>query len=316
MLPNWASFKNVKWLLATLLIPATLAFLNKQFQDGQTTRAIISQQAQAERQDQEARLRLYTELLSKREEADTSLRKGVFDKVIGTYLKEARTFDQKLVSIELLSLNFNESLDLSPLFWQLLREIQQGAPKAERTVLLERLKRVSNDVKDRQIALLEAFGSRKDMSLDLTARFTQLMDSELTFVDPDVTDASKQKQTRRFAIFPMEDDRTQRRLLVSVEHSTTGAQKQENDFWVDEYDFPLTNFTRVSTIERFAVVMRRYDPPNVDLTLIYFPSSRSGIKDKPFIDEVLSGLRRGGVPQAERFGLQGGQVGFSAALRE
>ena len=37
--------------------------------------------------------------------------------------------------------------------------------------------------------------------------------------------------------------------------------------------------------------MRRYDPPNVALTLIYFPSSRSGVKDKPYIDEVISGLK-------------------------
>jgi len=293
MLPNWCSFENLKWLLATLLIPVTLAFLNKQYQDAQTERTIINQRAQAERQDQEARLRLYTELLSKREEADTSLRKGIFDKVIGTYLKEARTFDQKLVAIELLSLNFNESLDLSPLFWQLLREIQQTAGTGERPVLLERLKRVSNQVKDRQIELLETFGARKDMSVNLAARFEKLIDSQLSFIDPDATDVSKQRQARHFAIFPMEDDRAHRRVMVSVEHNTVGGDKQQNDFWVDEYDFPLTNFTRISTAERFALVMRRYDPPNVDLTLIYFPSSRSGIKDKPFIDEVLSGLKRG-----------------------
>jgi hypothetical protein len=29
------------------------------------------------------------------------------------------------------------------------------------------------------------------------------------------------------------------------------------------------------------------------MTLIYFPSSRSGVKDKPFIDEVISGLVHG-----------------------
>ena len=300
MLPNWCSFENAKWLLATLLIPATLALLNKQFQDAQTHRTMINERAQAERQEQEARLRLYTELLSKREEADTSLRKGIFDKVIGTYLQETRTFDQKLVAIELLSLNFNESLDLSPLFWQLLREIEQSAPTGERPLLLQRLKRVSNQVKDRQIGLLEAFGARSDMSLDLAAPFKRLIDEELTFVDPDATDVTKEKQTRRFAVFPVEEDRVHRRVLVSIEHRASRAEKQQNDFWVDEYDFPLTNFTRISTIERFALVMRRFDPPNVDLTLIYFPASRSGIKDKPFIDEVLSGLKRGVRSEAPR----------------
>lgn len=63
-------------------------------------------------------------------------------------------------------------------------------------------------------------------------------------------------------------------------------------FWVDEFDFPLSNFSRISKSERFALVMTRYKPPDIGLTLIYFPSSRSGVKDKPFIDEVVSDLKR------------------------
>jgi len=40
------------------------------------------------------------------------------------------------------------------------------------------------------------------------------------------------------------------------------------------------------------VILRRYKPPKATLTLIYFPSSRSGVKDKPFIDEVIADLKR------------------------
>ena len=92
---NWFSFENLKWVLTTLLIPVTLWYLNQQYQDAQT-----------KRRSTEARLRLYTELLSKREEADTGLRKGVFDKVLDTYLKEAKNVDEKLIGLELLTLNF------------------------------------------------------------------------------------------------------------------------------------------------------------------------------------------------------------------
>lgn len=289
MLPNWVSFANFKWLLTTLLIPATLAFLNKQYQDAQTAR-----------QDTEARLRLYTELLSKREEADTTLRKGIFDRVLETYLKEAKNTDEKIVALELLSANFNESLDLSPLFWQILREIEQPTQKANSHMLMERLERVSNEVKDRQLALLETSGGRLDGNFNTEAlgagtnksfKMENPIDEAVSLVDPDATDPAQQKQTRHFTVFPLEYDQERHRVFVSVEHRKPNSKVETNSFWLDEFDFPLTNFSRISKSERFALVMRRYDPPNVALTLIYFPSSRSGIKDKPYIDEVISGLK-------------------------
>jgi hypothetical protein len=289
MLPRWVSSENVKWLVTALLIPATLAVLNQQYQNAQTAR-----------QDTEARVRLYTELLSKREEADTTLRKGIFDRVLETYLKEAKNTDEKIVALELLSTNFNESLDLSPLFWQILREIQQPAQKANSDMLMERLQRVSNEVKDRQLALLATSGSRLDGNFNTDAlgagtnksfEMENPIDKDLTFVDPDATDPAKQKQSRHFTVFPLEFDEARHRVFVSVEHRKGNSKVETNSFWLDEFDFPLANFSRISGSERFALVITHYDPPNVDLTLIYFPSSRSGVKDKPYIDEVISGLK-------------------------
>jgi hypothetical protein len=72
------NLENAKWLIATLAIPVTLAFVAHNYQ-----------QSQAERQISDARLRLYTELLSKREEADTAVRRGIFDKVLEKYLTQA-----------------------------------------------------------------------------------------------------------------------------------------------------------------------------------------------------------------------------------
>lgn len=61
-------------------------------------------------------------------------------------------------------------------------------------------------------------------------------------------------------------------------------------FWVDPYDFPKVDFTRLSAEERFALVKNRPDDTSVMLTLIFFPSSRGGIKDKPCMDEVMTRL--------------------------
>ena len=285
MLPNWVSFKNTMWLLTTLLIPLTLAYLTNQYQN-----------AQNKRQAEDARLRLYTELLSKREEADTSVRKGIFDKVLETYLKPGgKDLEAKLVALELLALNFNDSLDLSPLFWQLDREVRQPAQAKRGPFLVEQLGRVTNAVKDRQIEVLESVGARKDAGINIAGLQNdsgKAIDVDLTFVDPDSTASKEQKLTRHFTVEVAEHDPVGRRVLVFVTHTGRDGKEIPSAFWVDVFDFPLTNFVRASKSERFTLVMKRYKPPTADLTLIYFPSSRSGVKDKPFIDEVISNLKR------------------------
>jgi len=89
-----------------------------------------------------------------------------------------------------------------------------------------------------------------------------------------------------------EHDPVGRRVLVFVIHRGIDGKEILSAFWVDVFDFPLTNFVRPSKSERFTLVMQRYKPPTANLTLIYYPSSRSGVKDKPFIDEVISNLKR------------------------
>jgi hypothetical protein len=41
-----------------------------------------------------------------------------------------------------------------------------------------------------------------------------------------------------------------------------------------------------------AIVLTRLDPDSMSatVTLVYYPSSRSGTKDKPYIDDVISRL--------------------------
>lgn len=286
MADNWLSFDALKWSLTTLAIPLSLAILSYQYQSAQT-----------ERQATESKLRLYTELLSKREEADTGVRKGIFDKVLETYLKPgAGDLGAKLVALELLALNFNDSLNLSPLFWQIDRQIRQPKQAKELPFLLKELERITNDVKDRQIEVLESVGESKEVDVNLEGLQNdsgKAIDQDLSFVDPDPIAANDQRVTRHFTIEMAEHDPVGRRIWVFVTHRHKGTGKESlSGFWVDAFDFPLTNFVRTSKSERFTVILRRYKPPKATLTLIYFPSSRSGVKDKPFIDEVIADLKR------------------------
>lgn len=274
---KWLSADNLKWLVATLAVPIALGFVSYMYERSQT-----------QRQATEARLRLYTELLSKREEADTGVRKGIFDKVLETYLKPgAEDLDAKLVALELLAVNFNDSLDLSPLFWQLARQID-SAPRSGRSALRAQLQRISRAVKDRQIEVLEVVGAKRDGSLDLDdLSMSEPLEADLHFTDPDPFVRERQR-TRHFKVEVAEHDAAGRRVWARV----SSGDKQWA-FWVDAFDFPLVNFTRISTSERFTLLLKSYNPPSAELTLIYFPSSRSGVKDKPFIDEVISGLVHG-----------------------
>lgn len=295
---------NLKWLIGTLAIPAALGFVSYEYQ-----------KAQAEHQLNDARLRLYTELLSKREEADTSVRRGIFDKVLDTYLKpggeekaggkkrpgqekaSGQDLEAKLVALELLAVNFHDSLDLSPLFWQLDREVERS-PQGKQEALATQLKRIAEGVKDRQIEALEVGGSLAGASRDAQVQLSDVhklgqqpvIDADFSFEDPDPFAPKGRKLQRHLTLSVIAHDAARRRIFVVVQARGAEGQERQWGFWVDAFDFPMVNFTRLSRSERFTVLLQRYDPPSAKVTMIYFPSARIGAKDKPFIDDVISDL--------------------------
>ena len=275
MTPTWLTFDNVKWVAGALAIPAVLGFASYQYE-----------KISANRVADESRYKLYTELLSRREEADTGVRRGVFEKVLGSYLNPTQgDIDQKTVALELLALNFHESVNLSPLFWQLDRQIA-AEPAKLREAHYAHLWRVANSVKDRQVEVLEVSGVKRDgtISFDQIAAAEPLVDEDLEFEEPDMRQAQRTRK-RHFTVEVVEHDPALRRLLVRVHDG-----RKQWVFWVDPFDFPLVDFARISKSERFAVIVRSYTADSAQLSFLYFPSSRSGAKDKPFIDDVLSDL--------------------------
>jgi hypothetical protein len=275
--------ETAKTVITVLAIPLALAYLSHRYEE--TT---------AKNQAADARLRLYTELLTSREQADSGLRKDMFGKVLDTFMtKRNGDIDQQLVELELLAANFQDSLNLSPLFRQLRRQIDAEAPK-DKASLMERLESVANDVKAQQIEALELVGGKMDGSVNFAklsaGTSAPVVDKELSFTDPGSTDPGTNGNTglhkRHFHVEALEWNKDQQRLLVQVHDGS----KQ----WViavDPFDFPLVDYTRISNTERFTVAMTSYSDEYAQLTFIYFPSSRSGVSDKPYIDQVLSSLR-------------------------
>jgi hypothetical protein len=274
-------WEHVKWWISTLAIPLALGFVGYQYE-----------KATNERQATDARLRLYTELLSKREEADTAVRQAIFDKVLETYLAPKHDkLDDRLVALELLALNFHESLNLSPLFAQIGQEIvSRPASKETRQRLQEHLDRIVYSVKSRQVELLELFGNKQDGTVVFESEGTDIepvIDQKLELRDPDALPAEAVK-TRHFYVDMLEHDPTRQRVLVRLLVDDIAQWV----VWIGPFNLPLVDFIRISKSERVAIVMTAYNDATAELTLVYFPSSRSGIKDKPFIDDVISTLHR------------------------
>jgi hypothetical protein len=125
-----------------------------------------------ERQQQENNTRLYVEMMGRREEADSNLRKDMFNSILNTFMTRDRALSpdqqirQEILSLELLAFNFHESLDIGPLFKDVGRRIPIQAtastnPKEHEknvTELRGRLETVAQEVIEHQLTVLSDSG--------------------------------------------------------------------------------------------------------------------------------------------------------------
>ena len=295
---NRSTLEGFKWALQTFAMPVALVTLPllDQWKAAEMTRAANAENQRREQAEQQ--FRLYTDLMSKREEAETAVRRGLFDKLVGSYLDpKPGDVGKRLVALELLSLNFHDSLNLSPLFWELDREI--GAePKVQRgREFRAQLDRVARQVKSRQSAMLEVDGYRGTWDVDLAFVSPGQAPQSKTFATARSVAGDGESSTTmpppQFTITVLQHDPAYRRLFLKVDSS---VQEHPLSFWLDPYDFPLTNFSRISRTERIAIMLHDYkwsgSEGGASIVLLYFPSSRSGAKDKPYIDDLVARLAK------------------------
>jgi hypothetical protein len=62
------------------------------------------------------------------------------------------------------------------------------------------------------------------------------------------------------------------------------------EFWVDYYDFPMIDHTRLSRDQRCAVVIKNFGKASARIALVYFPGSYASLKEKPYIQEMIRDL--------------------------
>jgi hypothetical protein len=288
-----------------------------------------------ERQQIDNNVRLYAEMMGRREEADSNLRKDMFNSILNTFmakdpnlrLSAEDQIRQQILSLELLAFNFHESLDIAPLFKEVNRRIPTG-DGASSQELRSRLESVALQVIEHQLTALSDVGSVErgdalpDKIKDLQAH---IMFGARAIADPGVKpgegpsrvclSAEGTNGQRRYRQFVLEligytaaTHEVQVRLYASKPLTgeqcgqptldLQGQREIDTNFVVDLFDFPMIDNTRLSGSERCAVSLTALNPNVVSLTLSYFPASRASLKDKPYYDEVIRDLVRERQPGA------------------
>jgi len=245
-----------------------------------------------EKQKIDTNVRLYTELMSKREEAESALRKDMFTSIIETFLKpQAPSLDVRVLNLELLAYNFHESLNLKPLFASIDQQIRQSTD-VRQSEYRDRLNRVAREITRKQMVILEGAGQKFDSKFKLAnvptskkGRPVELEEALLTLEGIE----------REFRMYVMEVNTHTQELrlrleVVTPEQGSSAFVTNSADFWIGFYDFPMIDHTRLSHDQRVAVTLGNFEDGYANITTVYFPGAYAGLKERPYYQEVVKEL--------------------------
>jgi len=258
---------------------------------------LIGSRALEARQSRDSNSRLYSELMSRREEAESTLRKDVLGAILQEYLQASPTdLDAKVLQLELLSNNFHESLDLRPLFHDLQRKLLKTS-SPDRAELLARIEALAREVTSKQLFTLQGRGARFSGLVDLAAVDAAGAGSVPLTEEPQRIQIGD--QTCELAVLVRSVDRLTKNLRVRLETTDCGgatatatATSLNTTFEVGYFDFPIIDNTRLPNNWRCAVVLTNWIEGYAELTAICFPGEYASLKDRPYYEEVIQSLRQ------------------------
>ncbi len=264
-----------------------------------TLLGFITSNALNQRQAIETNTRLYTELMSRREESESALRKDMCVSIIESFVNPDDTpLSASVLNLEMLAYNFHESINLKPLFMDLRRRVLHGlaAPQtaevaAEYRGYLARLESVAREIARRQMIVLEGVGKKSDQMIDLTEDPTGISLDPVTLILDGV------ETTFGLDVLSVDRESREIRLSLSIEtpDSEMGRQTKVATFGVTFFDFPMIDNTRLADGQRCAVVLNSFSEQSADLTLVLFPGTYASLKEKPYYNEVIENVLDAGA---------------------
>jgi len=248
------------------------------------------------RQSIETNTRLYSELMTKREESESALRKDMFQTIIGSFVSASgkNDLDSSVLNLELLAYNFHESLDLKPLFQDLKRRIARASAEARTPAArvecqgyMDRLERVAREIARKQVIVLEGVGKKFDRSIDLTT------DPAGSSLEPATLQIDSLQATIGIDILSVDKVNKELEVQLSVEtpDPKLGRQTKTASFTVSYFDFPMIDNTRLTRGDRCAIVLNGFSAYSADITVVLFPGEYASLKEKPYYSEVIENVR-------------------------
>src|SRR5439155_5240799 len=218
--------------------------------------------------------RIYTELMSSREQAESGLRKDMFLSIIQTFFRpESAGLEAKMLNLEMLAYNFHESLNLKPLFGHMDRQIT-ASTDPEKTGYVNRLNQVAREISTRQLVLLEQVGKKFGRTVDFDKFRASRGGLEL---EPEKLTLDNTEREFMLSVLEVNLQRRELTLELGVRTLRESSQPQRRSFHLGYYDFPMIDNTRLSRDQRAAVVLNQLDEGGADLTLVYFPGSYASL---------------------------------------
>lgn len=280
---NWEKLEILMRPVGGLLTAAAITLLG-----------FITSGALSKRQAIDTNTRLYTELMSRREESESALRKDMCVSILGSFVNPRDVgLSASVLNLEMLAYNFHESLNLKPLFAELRRrvlreqaEAKTEAARAEHEAYLARLESMAREIVRRQMIVLEGVGRKCDRTIDLTG------DPVGTSLEPETMVLGGVETT--FAIDVLDVDRANHEIRLGLSIETPdpelGRQTKMASFTISYFDFPMIDNTRLVGGQRCAVVLNNVSEQSADITLVLFPGTYASLKEKPYYNEVIENV--------------------------
>ena len=231
--------------------------------------------------------RVYTELTSSREQADSALRKDMFLSIIEIFQRpESAGLESKMLNLELLTYNFHDSLNLKPLFAHMSRLITESNDPKKREYEV-RLNQIGRDIATRQLVLLEQVGEKFSRSID----FEMLKKEGLLELAPETLKLKGKTREFHLSVLGVNPENRLIRLEMGIRTPEESSAMQLRKFQIGAFDFPMIDNTRLSSDQRAAVVITQANDSSAEITLVYFPGSYASLKEKVSFDEVIEEFR-------------------------
>jgi hypothetical protein len=237
--------------------------------------------------------RLYSELMSQRELAESTLRKDMLVSVIQSYLApQAGSIDAHLLQLELLAYNFHDSLNLKPLFVDLSRQLRMR-PDPDREEQYRRLTRIAREIADRQRFALELRGDSFRRTVDLQELASQ--GKAGLALDPATVSVENVSSEINLRVLRADPSLQTLEIRLDVRPGAVEPGKTpevtRTEFEVGFFDFPMIDSTHLANGQRCAVLLGAFGQETAELTTVCFPGAYASLKDRPYYDEVVDQLR-------------------------